>query len=214
MSVRHPEAPHLDAIRERGLSVTGVAELLAKCERVAYGVSELSNFPEIDTIVIATKASVLPQLVPQIARHRSPEMRFISCQNGLDNEEYLAETFGPDNVLRLIINYGGSQMGDGIVHMSFFNPPNYIGAMTPNGELLACTLAGMLTDAGLETQFTTDIKRYEWEKVVLNSALNPICALTRKPMKDMMDLEPTELLAARTPAGGDRGRQRGWHNLR
>jgi 2-dehydropantoate 2-reductase len=80
--------------------------------------------------------------------------------------------------------------------MSFFNPPNYIGAMTPNGELLARTLAKMLTDAGLETQSTTDIKRYEWEKVVLNSALNPICALTRKPMKDMMDLEQTEFLAA------------------
>jgi 2-dehydropantoate 2-reductase len=123
-------------------------------------------------------------------------MRFVTCQNGLDNEEYLAETFGPDHVLRLIINYGGSQMGDGVVHMSFFNPPNYIGAMTPNGELLAGTLAKMLTDAGLETRFTTDVKRYEWEKVVLNSALNPICALTRKPMKDMMDLEPTELLAA------------------
>jgi 2-dehydropantoate 2-reductase len=190
------QTPHLDAIREKGLSVTGVAELLAKCERIACGVSGLSNFPEIDTVVIATKASVLPQLVPQIAAIARPEMRFITCQNGLDNEEYLAETFGPDNVLRLIINYGGSQMGDGIVHMSFFNPPNYIGAMTPNGELLARTLAGMLTDAGLETQFTADIKRYEWEKVVLNSALNPICALTRKPMKDMMDLELTELLAA------------------
>jgi 2-dehydropantoate 2-reductase len=190
------QTPHLDAIREKGLSVTGVVELLAKCERVASGVSELSNFPEIDTIVIATKASVLPRLVPQIASIARPEMRFITCQNGLDNEEYLAETFGPDHVLRLIINYGGSQMGDGVVHMSFFNPPNYIGAMTPSGQRLARTLAKMLTDAGLETQFTTDIKRYEWEKVVLNSALNPICALTRKPMKDMMDLELTELLAA------------------
>ncbi len=190
------QTPHLDAIREEGLSVTGVVELHAKCERIAVGVSELSNFPEVDTIVIATKASVLPTLVPQIAAIARPEMRFISCQNGLDIEEYLAETFGPDQVLRLIINYGGSQMGDGIVHMSFFNPPNYIGAMTPKGEALAGTLARMLTNSGLETQLTTEIKRYEWEKVILNAALNPICALTRKPMKDMMDLEQTEQLAA------------------
>jgi 2-dehydropantoate 2-reductase len=189
------QTPHLDAIRERGLTVTGVAELVANCERIAYKVSELSNFPEIDTIMIATKASVLPQLVPEITAIARPGMRFISCQNGLDNEEYLAEAFGPDNVLRFICNFGGSQMGDGIVHMSFFNPPNYIGAMTPKGEALAGTLARMLTGAGLETQSTRDIKRYEWEKVVLNAALNPICALTRKPMKDMMDLEQTELLA-------------------
>ncbi len=78
--------------------------------------------------------------------------------------------------------------------MSFFNPPNYIGAMSPEGEPLARILAKMLTESGLETQFTTDIKKYEWEKVVLNAALNPVCALTRKPMKDMMDFELTELL--------------------
>jgi 2-dehydropantoate 2-reductase len=190
------QTAHLDAIKERGLAVTGIAKLVARCERVAYGVSQLSNFPEIDTIVIATKASILPAIVPEIKAIARPGMRFISCQNGLDNEEYLAETFGADHVLRIIVNFGGSQMGDGILHMSFFNPPNYIGAMTPRGEALAVTLARMLTESGLETQFTREIKRYEWEKAVLNAALNPICALTRKPMKDMMDFERTEALAA------------------
>jgi len=190
------QASHLDAIKERGLTVTGVANMVAKCEQIAHGVSELARFPELDAILIATKASVLLRLVPEIAAIARPGMRFISCQNGLDNEEYLAETFGPDNVLRIVVNFGGSQMGDGILHMSFFNPPNYIGAMTPEGEALAGTLARMLTDSGLETILTSEIKRYEWEKVILNSALNPICALTRKPMKDMMDLEQTEILAA------------------
>jgi 2-dehydropantoate 2-reductase len=190
------QTSHLDAIRDKGLTVTGVVDMVARCERVAYQVSELSNFPEIDTILIATKASLLPLLVPEIAMIARPGMRFISCQNGLDNEEYLAETFGRDNVLRVIVNFGGSQMGDGVLQMSFFNPPNYIGAMTSQGEALAATLARALTDSGLETKLTSDIKRYEWEKVIVNAALNPICALTRKPMKDMMDLEQTERLAA------------------
>lgn len=189
------QKPHLDTIRERGLTLTGVAEMTAKCERVACGVSELSGFPMVDTIIIATKASILPDLIPEIAKVAQPGTRFISCQNGLDNEEYLAETFGPDNALRIIVNYGGSQMGDGNIFMSFFNPPNYIGAMTAKSEALARQLAKMTTEAGLELQFTNDIKKYEWEKVVLNASLNPVCALTRKPMKDMMDLETTQLLA-------------------
>jgi 2-dehydropantoate 2-reductase len=86
-------------------------------------------------------------------------------------------------------------MGDGHLWMSFFNPPNYIGALTAKGEPLACQMAEMMTAAGLKTQFTTEIKKYVWEKAILNIALNPVCALTRKPMKDMMDLEATELLA-------------------
>jgi len=189
------QKPHLDAIVERGLSITGARKMTARCQRVAYGISELSDFPAVDTIVIATKASILPRIVPQLAALARAGTRFISCQNGLDNEEYLAETFGADNVLRIVVNYAGSQMGDGHLMMSFFNPPNYIGAMSTAGEPLASKLAEMTSGAGLETHFTTDVKRYEWEKAILNAALNPVCALTRKPMRDMMELASTKLLA-------------------
>lgn len=186
---------HLDAIKERGLTITGVSEMTAKCERVAYSISELSSFPEVDTIVISTKASIMPRLVPEIERVAQPGTRLICNQNGLDNEDFLAETFGPDKVLRIVPNYAGSAVADGQIWMSFFNPPNYIGAITAEGEPAARQIAEMMTDAGLNTKYTTDIKKYEWEKVILNSALNPVCALTRKPMKDMIDFWLTESLA-------------------
>ena len=150
------QRPHLDAIKERGLSLTGTTEMTSRCERVAYSISELANFPTVNTIIVATKASILPRIVPQIKKVARSGVRFISCQNGLDNEEYLAETFGPDNVLRIVVNYAGSQMGDGHIAMSFFNPPNYIGAMTAQGEPLARQLAEMMTGADLETQFTAE----------------------------------------------------------
>ena len=189
------QKPHLDAIKTRGLSITGFRELTARCERVTYDISELTRFPAVDTIVVATKAAVLPRLVPEIKKVARPGMWFISCQNGLDNEEFLAETFGSDRVLRIVVNYAGTQMGDGHILMSFFNPPNYIGSMTVEGESLARQLAAMMSEAELETQFTPHIKKYEWEKVILNAALSATCALTRKPMKDMMDFEQTEFLA-------------------
>jgi 2-dehydropantoate 2-reductase len=189
------QKPHLDAIKEEGLTITGFLEMTARCSRVAYSIPELSSFPALDAIVIATKASILPRIVPMLNEVARRATRIISCQNGLDNEEYLAETFGPDRVLRIVVNFAGSQMGDGHIAMSFFNPPNYIGAMTAKSEPLARQLAEMMTAAGLETQFTRSIKKYEWEKVILNAALSASCALARKPMKDMMDFEPTELLA-------------------
>jgi 2-dehydropantoate 2-reductase len=188
------QKPHLDAIKEKGLSISGFLEMTARCDRLAYSISELANFPTIDTIVVSTKASILPRIVPELKEIAQRGTRFISCQNGLDNEEYLAETFGPDHVLRIVVNYAGSQMGDGHIAMSFFNPPNYIGPMTAKSESVARQLAEMMTAAGLETQATTSIKKYEWEKVILNAALSALCALARKPMKDMMDFEPTELL--------------------
>ncbi|MCP4677821.1 MAG: 2-dehydropantoate 2-reductase, partial [Deltaproteobacteria bacterium] len=185
---------HLDTIKEEGLAITGFLEMTVKCRRVAYSISELSNFPAVDTIVIATKSSILSRILPEIEKLAQPGARFVACQNGLDNEEFIAESFGADNTLRIVVNYAGSQMGDGRIAMSFFNPPNYIGAMTPASEPVARQLAGMATEAGLATEFTTNIKKYEWEKAVINASLNPVCALARKPMKDMMDFELTESL--------------------
>jgi 2-dehydropantoate 2-reductase len=185
---------HLDAIKEKGLTITGVSEITAKCERLAYSISELSNFPEIDTFVICTKASILPRIIPQMAETARSGARFICNQNGLDNEDFMAKTFGPDNVLRMVPNYAGVLTGDAEIWMSFFNRPNYIGAMTLQGEPFARQIAAATTDAGIETQFTTDIKRYEWEKTLLNASNNPVCALTRKRMKEVMDFAPTESL--------------------
>ena len=139
---------HLDAIKEKGLTIYGVSEVTTKCERLACGISELSQFPEIDTFVICTKASILPRIVPQIAETARPGARFICNQNGLDNEEFLAETFGPDNVLRMVPNYAGSVTGDAEIWMSFFNRPNYLGAMTPQGEPFARQMAALLPGPG------------------------------------------------------------------
>ena len=185
---------HLDAIKEGGLIITGSTEMTARCERLAYGVCELPSFPEVDTIIICTKTSVMPMLVPEITKVARPGMRFISCQNGLGNEEYLAEAFGADNVLRIVANYAGGRVGPGRIWMSFFNPPNHIGAMTAKGEPLAHQMADIMSKAGLATQFTADIKRYEWEKAILNTSLSPMCALTRKRGKELMDFEHTESL--------------------
>jgi 2-dehydropantoate 2-reductase len=185
---------HLDAIKERGLTIEGVSEMTAKCESLAYDISELSRYPEVDTIVICTKASVMPLVIPELKKAAHGGARFISCQNGLGNEEFLAEAFGPDNVLRIVPNYAGGRVGEGQIWMSFFNPPNYIGAMTDKGGPLARQMALMMSEAGLETHFTPDIKKHEWEKAILNVALSPVCALTRKPMRDMMDYEVTESL--------------------
>ncbi len=185
---------HLDAIRERGLKVFGVSEMTFKSDRLIQSVAELAEYPHIDTIVIATKASVMSQFIDEVKRVAGPGTRIISCQNGLDNEEYLAEIFGADNVLRMVVNFAGSLVKDGQIRMTFFNPPNYVGTLTKQAEQAGWQLAELLSSVECETRFTPDIKRFEWEKVIVNAGLSAMCALTCKRMKDMMDFEPTELL--------------------
>ena len=187
---------HMDEKKWNGLTITGFNDInvLFPKNNICYGIDELSR-KDIDVIFISVKASVLSQILPMLKQVAKPGMTFISLQNGLDNEELISEVFGKENTLRIVVNYAGNIVDNGKVRMSFFNAPNYIGMIDPAAEKKARTLAEVITAADLETAFTSDIKKYEWEKIILNAALSPVCALTRRTMKQMMEFEDTRGLA-------------------
>jgi 2-dehydropantoate 2-reductase len=187
---------HMDEIKTNGLSITGFKEMNVPFSRanLCYGIDEMSG-KDVDVVFISVKASVLPQILPILKQVAKPGMTFISLQNGLDNEDLIADVFGKENTLRIVVNYAGNLIDNGKVRMSFFNAPNYIGMIDPVAEKKARTLAEVITSADLETAFTSDIKKYEWEKIILNAALSPVCALARRTMKQMMEFEDTRGLA-------------------
>ena len=183
---------HMDEIKKNGLSITGLKELNVTFpnDNICYGIDELSG-KDLDYLFISVKASVLPQILPLVKQVVKPGINFISLQNGLDNEELIADVFGKANTLRIVVNYAGNLIDNGKVRMSFFNAPNYIGMIDPGAEKKAKDLAKVISAADLETSFTKEIKKYEWEKIILNAALSPVCALTRKTMRQMMEFNYT-----------------------
>ncbi len=186
---------HLDEIKRSGLSITGLREMTVRFaeDNLCCSIDEIAG-KDIDAFFISVKASVLSKILPMMERVSRPGTTFISLQNGLDTEEYIADVFGKENTLRIVVNYAGNLIDNGKVWMSFFNPPNYIGTIDPSAEAKARTLADVITAADLETAFTPEIKKYEWEKVILNAALSSVCALTRRTMRQMMGFEETRNL--------------------
>jgi len=183
---------HLDEIKRSGLTLTGFKGMNVSFpgENLCYSIDEMRG-RKIDVIFISVKASILPKVLPVLKKVTSPGTTFVSLQNGLDAEDFIADSFGKENTLRIVINYAGNIIDNGKVRMSFFNAPNYIGMIDPAAEEKARTLAEIITAADLETAFTPEIKKYEWEKTILNTALSPVCALTRRTMKQMMEFEET-----------------------
>lgn len=186
----------LDAIRKNGLSIVGCREM-----NVAFPEGNLCNSITalegrgIDYTLISVKASILQKILDQAKEVSEPDTTFVSVQNGLDTEDVIARAFGEENTLRVVVNYAGNMADDSVIRMSFFNPPNYVGAGAGQAYGKAEQLAQAITSAGLDTEFTHDIKKYEWEKTILNAALSPMSALTRKTMKQLMDFADTRDLA-------------------
>lgn len=187
--------PHMDVIKRNGLSITGFKELLAPFpeEHLCYHIDDMIG-KDLDYVFISVKASLLPQILPLMKDVGKPGTTFICLQNGLDNEELVADLFGSENTLRIVVNYAGNLIDNGKIRMSFFNAPNYIGTIDLAAETKARSLAEIITAADLETAFTEEIKKHEWEKIILNAALSPVCALTRRTMKQMMTFKETREL--------------------
>ena len=186
---------HMDAIKKNGLTILGKKEVRAHfpAECILYSIDEMAG-GHFDVVFVSVKASILPKITPTLKSAVKQGTTLISLQNGLDTEDFIANAFGKENTLRIIVNYAGNIVEDGKVKLSFFNAPNHIGMIEPSAEMNARKMAELITAAGMETAFTPDIKKYEWEKVILNAALSPVCALTKRTMKQMMDCEDTRNL--------------------
>ncbi len=185
---------HMDEIKKNGLKITNLKEFNAQFAKknIYYSIDELQN-KDVDTLFIAVKAFHLEEILPQIKNIVKPNTTLISLQNGFDTEELIAEYVGKENSMRIVVNYAGNLIDNGIIRMSFFNPPNYLGVLTAKAEEKAKKLAEIITTAGLETVFTPDIKKYEWKKCILN-AISPVCVTTRTTMKQAMEFEDTRNL--------------------
>ena len=181
---------HLDVIKTDGLRVSGLEELRVVIPDVCYDISELKG-KEIDVVFVAVKASVLPRVIEGLKGVVEPGTFLVSYQNGMDTEQMLADAFGEERALRFIVNYAGGFVENGHVSMAFFTKPNYIGAVSDAGVEFAKRVAEVLTAADLETEYTPEIKKYVWEKVILNSALGTLCAITGQTMKQAIDLPET-----------------------
>ncbi len=143
-----------------------------------------------DLIFICVKTYCLMNVVSEISDIFSSPPKVVVFQNGLDNEEQVAKVLGKENVLRCIINYAGKIGSDKEVEITFFNRPNYIGVMDSGNIPLAQEIAEILTRSGLETEYTDDIKKHEWEKAILNACLASVSTITGLTMKEVMDSTP------------------------
>jgi 2-dehydropantoate 2-reductase len=184
----------ISAIQKEGISVTGTGDnFQTRVKGTDVSVAGLVRF-DIDLFFIAVKFNFLDLVLDEIKKFFKPEQKILLVQNGIDNEDRAAEKLSQDDVLRFVINYAGMIVKPGTVKMSFFHPPNYIGALSSENEPLAREIAEFISEAGLETAYTPEIKKHEWRKTILNAALMPVCATTGLTMKEAMEFEETRFL--------------------
>ena len=164
---------HTRAIAARGLRISGAAEFTARFRAT----SDVREIPPCNFGIVATKSTHTRKAIEETA-HLFPETSAVcSVQNGVGNEEILAEH------VRYVIR--GTTFPAGHViepgHVGFdINGDTWIGPFEPAKTPFARVqeLAGALQRAGMSVMALEDARGAQWTKLIFNASTNPVGALT------------------------------------
>jgi 2-dehydropantoate 2-reductase len=164
---------HTRAINERGLRISGAAEFTARL----HAASDASQIPVCEFGIVATKSTHTRPAIEQAKRIFGPSSAVCSVQNGVGNEEILAEHV--KYVIRGTTFPAGHLIAPG--HVGFdINGDTWIGPFEPTNtpfELVE-KLSSLLNRSGLHVIPLKDARGAQWTKLIFNASTNPVGALT------------------------------------
>ena len=165
---------HTRAIGERGLRISGAAEFAA----TFHATSQARDIPPCDFGIFATKSLHTRAAIEQTAHIFGSSAAVCSVQNGLGNEEIIAEHVR--HVIRGATTLAAHLIGPGHVGFEFCSNL-WIGPFEPSGTPYARVeqLAELLNRAGLRVVALHDARGAQWTKLIFNAAVNPVDALTQ-----------------------------------
>jgi 2-dehydropantoate 2-reductase len=176
------DVERIETMKKDGIRLEQTIQLQAPVSETCDSVRDLEKY-DLDLVAVAVKTPTLNLIVPTLAEVATENMFVMCVQNGLDNELEIAKILGENKTLRFSINYAGGMASPNEVQVTFFNPPNYVAALTSDGDAMATEIANLLSAAGLETKVSDNIRHHIWVKAILNAALSPVCAITGLTMK-------------------------------
>ncbi len=193
----------LAALRAEGLRLRGVAgerrfDLPAEADPDAL--------PPADLLVLGLKGQDLPAALPLVRAAMAPGTFLLSAQNGVpwfflqgfggplagtaldsvDPGGALAAALPAARSLALVVHAASSIEAPGAIRLAKADRLP-IGALAAGGEGVRDEAVAMLRAGGLPAEPSDAIRQEAWRKLWGNSNMNPISALCRATLSDMLD---------------------------
>lgn len=164
---------HVEAIRKNGLRLSGAADFIVPLKASSHP----KELPRCDYGIVATKAIHTRSAISETAHIFDEKSAICSVQNGVGNEEIIAEK------VRFVIRGTTFPAGHPIApgHVGFdIKGDTWIGPFEPTNTPMEKVeeLAGLISRSGMNTIALKDARGAQWTKLIFNAATNPVGALT------------------------------------
>ncbi len=171
---RRPE--QAAALREHGLSISGKHERRAR----VFATEDPAELPPFDVGIIACKALDLEATAATLEGH-AQGATMMTVQNGLGAEAVLAR-HGDWPIISAVTFMSGIRHSD--THVEYeLDTATWMGpwAQTATSLALVQELAELMLASGLQAEAMADLLPAQWSKLIFNSAINTVAALTELP---------------------------------
>ncbi len=204
--------PHLRALRADGLLVE--SDELGEQRYPVRATDDPSEIGPVDYVILGVKAHALTAIAPACAPLLGPETAVVSLQNGLpwwyfhgieadetplesvDPGGAIARNLPPERAIGGVAYISSSLAAPGVLrHTQGVRFP--IGEPDNSRSDRVQALFQAFRDGGVKAPIRADIRHEIWVKMMGNSVFNPLSALTRKTMVEMVEFAPTYELMRR-----------------
>ena len=178
---------HLEAIRSNGLRIQTDAELLTiPCGDYLNATDDPREVGPVDLALLTVKTYqndvAIPAMAPMVGSHTA----VLCLQNGIDSYQSASTALGAERVLPGAAYIEAARLGPGLLSQSgsvvriAFGEPD--GSDTGRGRLIR----DALTEAGINVQFSQDIRHTLWTKFLFIATMAGVTSLSRETMACLM----------------------------
>ena len=169
-------AAHLEAIRAHGVEL----ETRSGIERLALPACRPDEAQgATDLVLLFTKTFHTDGALHGVRQIIGPGTHVLTLQNGLGNDERVANHVARDHVLVGVSTLPADLVGPGKVR-SLGEGGSKLYPAFGGDPAFAGEVADVLSRGGLPSTLDPQIGAAIWAKAIFNAAMNPLCALTRR----------------------------------
>lgn len=171
-------AEHVNEMNTNGLKVKEGSEdkvIKVKAKTNCEGIGPA------DLIIVLVKSFHTKEAVEKAVPIIGENTLIMSLQNGLGNEEVIAEVVGKERVIGGKTYVGGVLVKPGQVISGVKGKHTYIGELDGSSTERIKKVSEVLNKAGLLTIVSSNIVGMIWDKLLINVATGALCGITKLP---------------------------------
>lgn len=173
-----------DAIMNNGLTVHSINGDFYLPSVAAH--KSASTVGTVELVIVGLKTFANSSLNELIKPLLGAKTQILTLQNGLGNEELLAELFGAERIIGGVAFLCSNRGEPGHVH-HLAAGRIIIGEYQLRGKERLERIESDFTTAGIDCRSTGDLKKTRWEKLVWNIPFNGLCALLMQPVDRLLN---------------------------